>query len=106
MAEGVAVEVGVRLGEEPSVPLAGDAGSGLLTAVRELPTKMTDATTTPTATASTPMIRPSRRLRDGRLGGGPAFAGSLGVELLAGLVAAPGRRGSSVVKLDHFSPSQ
>ena len=52
------------------------------------------------------MIIPSCRLRDDRLGGGPAFAGSLWVELLAGLLAGPGRRGSSVVKLDHFAPSQ
>jgi hypothetical protein len=104
VAEGVAVEVGVRLGEEFSVPLAGDAGSGLLTTDRKLPTKMADATTTPSMTASTAIIRPSLRLRDG--GGGTAFAGSLGVELLAGLLAEPGQRGSSVVKLDHLAPSQ
>jgi hypothetical protein len=100
------VEVGVRLGEEFSVPLAGDAGSGLLTADRKLPTKMADATTTPIVTASTAIIRPSRRLCNGRVGGGPAFAGSFGVELLAGLLAEPGRRGSSVVRLDHLAPSQ
>ena len=97
--------VGVRLGEEFSVPLVGDAGSGLSTTERKLPKKMADATTMPSATASTPMIRPSRRLCDRRLGG-PAFAASLGVALLAGLLAGLGRRGSLVVKLDHFAPSQ
>ena len=106
MAEGVAVEAGVRLGEESSVPLAVAAGSGLPTTDRRLPTRTADATTMPSATASTPMIRPSCRLLVDRLGGGAAFAGSLGVELLAGLLAGPGRRGSSVVKLDHFAPSQ
>ncbi len=95
--------VDVGPGGEPSVPVAVDVG--LSTTDRRLPTRMADATTTTSATASTLMISPSRRLRDGRLGG-PAFAGSLGVGLLAGLLAGPGLRGSSVVKLDHPEPSQ
>ena len=47
VAEGVAVDVGVRLGEESSVPLAVAAGSGLPTTDRRLPTRTADATTTP-----------------------------------------------------------
>jgi hypothetical protein len=105
VVEGVVVEVGVPLGEESSVLLALGVAIGSSTTDRKFPTKMAEATIAISATASTPMIRPRRRLRDGWRAGS-SFPGSVGVEPLAGGLASPARRGSSVVKLDHREPFQ
>jgi hypothetical protein len=85
--------------------LAVEVGRGLTTSDRKLPMKIAAATTMINASASTPMIRLSRCSRDGPVGG-PLCAGSVGVEPLAGLSPGAGRRGSSVVTLDHLDPSQ
>src|SRR5829696_5793682 len=104
VADGVGVAVAERSGEA-SLGLTVAAGLGSLTTDRKLPTRMTTATTALTATASTAMIKASRRLGAGRPGG-PLLARSPGAGLPAGLSAGPVPRGSSVITVDHWEPSQ
>jgi hypothetical protein len=104
LAEVVGVGLRVRAGDEALLGLGVAVVSGL-SAERKLPRRIADATVTIIATASAPMIRLSRRRRDGPLGA-LSFAGSLGLEPPVRLLAGPAGCGSSVVMLDHVEPSQ